>query len=326
MSIAKQDKQSKSTYIIIPTHNRKSITLQCLQQLQRLKCLDKFSVVVVDDGSIDGTVNEIKQNHSNITLLHGDGELWWTGAMSLGMKYAYEQGAKYLIWLNDDCLVQEGLLENLVSFCKFHEKCIVGAQGYESVFPYKIAFGGKTAHWSFPLNYSLKKFPSGETIECDMLSGNLVCLPRALITNCLYPDSVQFPHYGGDTIYFQLAKEKGFRLFIDTRKPAKNMLVSASSSNVSNWFTARGKPWMIMELINKPQSSLYWKLYLRLNTNQFKFKGYFIFLLKYAPILVRVGIITLSRFLLPYWLRIKLSQVKSRLVSSPDDNKCQHNR
>lgn len=315
MSIAKQDKQLKSAYVIIPTHNRKSITLQCLHQLQSLTCLNKFSIVVVDDGSTDGTVDEIQQKYSDITLLHGDGKLWWTGAIGLGMKYAYEQGAKYFIWLNDDCLVQEGSLEDLVSFCKFHKKCIVGAQGYESIFPYKISFGGKATHWSFPLNFSLKEFPPGEIIECDMLSGNLVCFPRAIIDICLYPDSAQFPHYGGDTIYLQRAKEKGFTLFVDTRKPAKNILLSSSSSNLSNWFTAKGKPWMIIELINKPQSSLYWKLYLKLNTSQFKIKGYFIFLLKYVPILIKVGVITLLRFLLPYRLRIKLSRMKRRLAS-----------
>ena len=232
------------------------------------------------------------------------------------MKHAYQQGADYFIWLNDDCLAQPGSFEDLISFCQFHPECIVGIQGHETEYPYQISFGGKISHWTFPLNYKLKEFPRGEITECDMLSGNFVCLPRSVVTNCEYPDPSQFPHYGGDTIYLQSAIEKGFKLFVDTRKSAKNLLLSSSSSNISNWFTAQGKPWMILELINKPQSSLYWKLFLRMNLNQFKYKGYFIFLLKYVPILIRIGTITLFRFLLPYPLRLRISNIKHKLSFS----------
>lgn len=313
MSISQQHKQLKLTFIIIPTHDRKAITLQCLQRLQSLNYLNQFSVIVVDDGSTDGTAEAIKRDYSNVTLLHGNGNLWWTGAIALGMKHAYQQGADYFIWLNDDCLPQQGSFEDLISFCQFHPECIVGIQGHETEYPYQISFGGKISHWTFPLNYKLKEFPYGKITECDMLSGNLVCLPRSVVTNCEYPEPGQFPHYGGDTIYLQSAREKGFKLFVDTRKPAKNLLLSSSSSNISNWFTAQGKPWMILELINKPQSSLYWKLFLRLNINQFKYKGYFIFLLKYVPILIRIGTITLFRFLLPYPVRLRISNIKHKL-------------
>jgi glycosyltransferase involved in cell wall biosynthesis len=42
-------------HIIIPVHNRKAITLKCLETLQNNGDLDKYHVIVVDDGSTDGT-------------------------------------------------------------------------------------------------------------------------------------------------------------------------------------------------------------------------------------------------------------------------------
>jgi|YNPMSStandDraft_2_1061718.scaffolds.fasta_scaffold131259_1 GT2 family glycosyltransferase len=42
-----------NAFIIIPVHNRKSITLKCLDNLEKNGDLARFRVVVVDDGSTD---------------------------------------------------------------------------------------------------------------------------------------------------------------------------------------------------------------------------------------------------------------------------------
>ena len=105
-------------YIIIPVHNRKEITLKCLDILQKNGDLDIYYVIVVDDGSTDGTSEAIQSLYPNITILVGDGNLWWTGAIKKGMEYAYDKGAEYFIWLNDDCLVAKESINNLIVFCK----------------------------------------------------------------------------------------------------------------------------------------------------------------------------------------------------------------
>lgn len=38
-----------NVYIIIPVHNRKTITLKCLETLKSNRDLDRYYVVVVDD-------------------------------------------------------------------------------------------------------------------------------------------------------------------------------------------------------------------------------------------------------------------------------------
>jgi hypothetical protein len=111
----------------------------------------------------------------------------------------------------------------------------------------------------------------------------------------------------------QTAKEKGFKLFIDTRKPAKNILQSSSSSNVPNWFTAGGDPFTILRQVDMPYSSLYWRIYLKLNVTQFKHTGYLLFAIKFIPILVIIVVFTILRYLLPYGLRLNLSKIKHQL-------------
>ena len=61
-------------YIVIPVFNRKQFTKDCLDSLR--KQTDKrFKVVVVDDGSTDGTSDMLKEEYPEVHILYGDGNL-----------------------------------------------------------------------------------------------------------------------------------------------------------------------------------------------------------------------------------------------------------
>jgi len=40
-----------------------------------------IQVIIVDDGSSDRTAEEVAENYPEVTILEGDGNLWWTGAI-----------------------------------------------------------------------------------------------------------------------------------------------------------------------------------------------------------------------------------------------------
>ncbi len=196
-------------YILIPVHNRKSITLTCLEHLQQQGALDRYHVVVIDDASTDGTSDAIAQRYPDVTILAGDGNLWWTGAIVKGMKFAMEQGARYLIWLNDDTLPEEQTLEKLITACIDNPRTIASAQCYEDETFQKGSFGGHRVNQQ-KLYSECNTTGLGQQTVYDGLNGNLVCLSRSVVDCLGYPNQRWMPHGWADLIYTFESKKSGF--------------------------------------------------------------------------------------------------------------------
>ena len=55
----------------------------------------------------------IEREFSDVILLKGDGNLWWTWATNMGMAYALAQANQddYILTLNDDTMVRSDYLQ-----------------------------------------------------------------------------------------------------------------------------------------------------------------------------------------------------------------------
>lgn len=187
-------------------HNRKQLTLGCLANLQVNGDLDQYHVVVIDDGSSDGTSAAIHDQYPMVKILKGDGNLWWTGAIAMGMEYAYEQGAEYFIWLNDDSQTEPNTLDLLVDFLQSHPDSIVGASCYASESGLLVETGFK--------GRSRVKALENEVMDVDGLSGYCVGIAASVFRKIGAPDAKKFRQYAGDGIYTLQATRAGFRAYI----------------------------------------------------------------------------------------------------------------
>jgi glycosyltransferase involved in cell wall biosynthesis len=304
--------QREPIYIIIPVHNRKNTTLKCLENLQKSGDVQKYYIVVVDDGSTDGTSQAIQSLYPEVTILQGDGNLWWTGGIKKGMEYAYQQGAEYFIWLNDDCLVTEKTLSDSIEFCKKNPNSIVGCQGFEEKDNTTLAFGGKYQTWK---GYNLQVFPKDKVSPCGMLSGNLVIIPRKTIDLIGFPEPNLLPHYGGDTLFLIRARKAGYNLFVDTRHSLSN--ISGEPKLAPNrWLFKDGHPLVVFNLLFTPQSLLHWKVWFWLAWEDYFLLGILIFIANYLRfILIPVLMVSLLRYL-PLSTRNKLSSWKKQIITS----------
>ena len=212
-----------SAALILPVRNRKDYTLAILHQLKRqiAQCSAEqvIHIVVVDDGSTDGTPELIEQAFADVHLLSGDGNLWWTGAIATGMQYSHQQlQTDYIVWLNDDITLSDDFISQLLTLCQSgQQKIITGGIVCAQSYPNWIVFGGVIA--SQPIN-SLQQFDQTSLIKVDTLNGNIAVMPAQLMTDIGLPNATRFRHYGGDYEYICRAKEAGYKVKLSNQLKA----------------------------------------------------------------------------------------------------------
>ncbi len=198
--------------IIIPVRNRKAFTVAILQQLtEQIKASSlataSVQIIVVNDGSTDGTPELIEQRFPEVHLLHGDGNLWWTGAIAQGMTYATNTiKTDYIIWLNDDIVLADAFIGQIIQHQKPNQKTITGGIICDQRHPNWIVFGGVIAS---QLINDTAQFDQ-PVLNVDTLNGNIAILPTRIVTDIGLPNVQRFRHYGGDFEYICRAKRNGY--------------------------------------------------------------------------------------------------------------------
>ena len=93
--------------IIVLNYNGHDYTLECLRSLQHLM-YSNVHVIVVDNDSTDGSVETIHTAFPSMTVIETGANLGFTGGNNLGIQYALEHGADYIMLLNNDTIVAPG--------------------------------------------------------------------------------------------------------------------------------------------------------------------------------------------------------------------------
>ncbi|WP_395743750.1 glycosyltransferase family 2 protein [Prosthecobacter sp.] len=195
------------TCIVIPVYNRKDLTLGCLDLLRWTRERADWRVIVVDDCSTDGTAEAIREQHPQVDLVQGSGDLFWTGAMRRGMERALDLHAEVIIWLNDDTCPDEASLLRISEVVKQQPDMVLASQ----------AVVNGAVHCCHSLRRGPAPSSGGDFDVADVLAGYQVAFSRELVEKIGLPDDRRWPHYAGDSSYTHTAHKKGFKLRIDNR-------------------------------------------------------------------------------------------------------------
>ena len=110
-----------SVWIVVLNWNGLTDTRACLESLRQLNYAD-HRIIVVDNGSTDGSVDALRSAESllSIEILEAGGNLGYAGGNNVGIRYALDRGADFILILNNDTTVDAMLLDELVSAAERH--------------------------------------------------------------------------------------------------------------------------------------------------------------------------------------------------------------
>ena len=103
--------------IIVVTYNSATDIRECLDSIERAKGRLSIEVTVVDNASVDGTVDLVRQGYPRVKLIankHNDG---FSCANNQAMILSE---ARNIMLLNPDTIVHDGALERIVEFMDGH--------------------------------------------------------------------------------------------------------------------------------------------------------------------------------------------------------------
>ena len=103
----------KSIYISIINFNGKKNTLDCLDSIKKAqKPSFDLNVVVIDNGSKEKF--DLPKDYSDVILIKSAKNLGFSGGHNKVIKYALENGADYILVLNNDTVVDNNLVSELL--------------------------------------------------------------------------------------------------------------------------------------------------------------------------------------------------------------------
>ena len=206
----------KKVHIILLNWNNEEDTLECVKSLEEIN-YDNYKIIIVDNGSKIGSVLKIKKQYPEIKIIENKKNLGFAGGNNVGIKYAVENGADYVLLLNNDTTVEKDFLSELVKAGESDKK--VGILGSKIFFynePNRIWFAGGKVSWmkNKGTHIGLDEIDNkqyDEIKEVDYLTGCSLLIKKEVIEKIGVLAEDYFLYYE-DTDFSLRARNAGYKI------------------------------------------------------------------------------------------------------------------
>ncbi len=217
--------------IIILNWNGLKDTLECLKSMEGMATggwgIEK---VVVDNGSADGSIGQIRKQFPEIKILENQQNLGFAEGNNVGIRYALKNDVDYILLLNNDTLVNKSLLVELLRSMEKDRKIgIAGPKIYfASGFEYHndcykkeergrvLWYAGGMIDWQniYASHRGVDEVDHGQyedEEETDFVSGCAMMIRRDVLRKIGLFDP-KYYLYWEDNDFCQRAKEAGYKI------------------------------------------------------------------------------------------------------------------
>ncbi len=205
----------KKVYIILLNWNGKEDTLECVESLKKID-YNNYKIIVVDNNSEDDSVLEIRKQYSEIKIIENEKNFGFAGGNNVGIKYAMENGADYVLLINNDTTVEKDFLREIVKAGELNkESGLLGPKTNYHSEPNRIWFAGGKVSWmkNKGTHLGLDEIDEGQhnkIKQVDYLTGCCLLIKREVIEKIGALAEDYFLYYE-DTDFSLRAKNAGYK-------------------------------------------------------------------------------------------------------------------
>jgi len=205
-------------YALMTVRNRIDFTIKCIDSLKK-QSYNNIEIVLVDDGSTDDTPRILRKKYGKeVKILKGNGNLWWTGGMNLGLKYILKRcdiKNDFVLLLNNDIYFESDFVEEMLKTACNNEKTIIGSLDTNGESGKIIAVRHLQKNGITVPDIRLSK-EDRIISDTDTLNARGTIVPMEVFfkIGCF---SKKFPHYHSDYDFFYRTKKAGYKLMIDSK-------------------------------------------------------------------------------------------------------------
>lgn len=202
--------------VIIVTYNNRLQIIDCLKSVAKQSYQNNFQIVVVDNGSTDGTQKIIKENFPQVVLIENENN-GYAGGNNIGITWAEKQGYNTFVLLNPDMEVDIDWLKELVNLAE--KKDEVGIVQSKVLFfneKYRVNTVGNPLHFAgFSWSGGFKNLSSRylEPKPIVSASGSSLLIKKQVIDKIGYFDE-NFFMYHEDVDFSWRARLAGYEIYL----------------------------------------------------------------------------------------------------------------
>lgn len=229
--------------LLIVTHNSRAHIGACLRSLGPARAGIRSEVLVVDNGSSDGTVDLVRAEFPDVRIAALDRNRGFAGGINAGLR---ETTGAYVLWINPDARFVGGRIQDVLDWMRAHPKAgIVGGkildpsgelQRSARSFPsYGAVLGARHSLLTrvLPNNPFSRRFlrsdSSYDQIEpVDWVSGAFLAHTRDLSARLGGPDEGFFMYFE-DVDFCYRAKREGFEVYFHPGMTMEHQVGGSSS-------------------------------------------------------------------------------------------------
>jgi GT2 family glycosyltransferase len=203
-------------FIIILNYNGKAVIKNCLKSVFKMT-YPNFEVVLVDNNSTDGSLELAKANFSKINFIKNEENLGFGTGNNIGIRFALERMAEFVLVLNNDTEVDKDFLTKLIEVAQIDEKIGLLSPVIFNGHTKQTWFSGGKINWLKMRTEHIKSIKTEDYYPSSFITGCSM-LVRATVFKEIGLFDEDFFLYWEDADFSHRANKAGF----------KNMIVTGS--------------------------------------------------------------------------------------------------